>query len=62
MKPQSVTPTPHPPPAADGNPAYPSLEEREKIVDKHKNTSEEVRKIPADLMHDVRPEDEEAQP
>lgn len=52
MEPQSENQTPHPAPAAEGNPAYPSLDEREKIVEEHKKHPEEVKKIPADLIKD----------
>jgi len=45
--------TPHPAPAVDGNPAYPSLEERKKIIDKNEKHPEPVKKIPADLIRDV---------
>ena len=46
--------TPHPAPAVDGNPAYPSLDERNKIIKEHKKHPEEpVKKIPADLIKNV---------
>ncbi len=45
--------TAHPAPAVDGNPAYPSLKEREKIINKNKKHPEPVRKIPADLIKDA---------
>ena len=36
-----------------GNPANPSLKEREKIIAKNKNKSEPVKKLPAhELRHD----------
>lgn len=60
MKPQDEKPTPHPGPAVDGNPAYPSLDEREKIVEENKKHSEEVKKIPADLIKDHPPGEQRA--
>jgi hypothetical protein len=42
----------HPVPAEDGNPAYPSLEERNKIIEHNKRNPEPVKKIPADLIND----------
>lgn len=60
MKPHPHKPTPHPEPAVDGNPAYPSLDEREKIVEAHKKNPEEVKKIPADFIKDFPPEDKKS--
>jgi hypothetical protein len=60
MKPQDEKTTPHPEPAVDGNPAYPSLDEREKIVEENKKHPEEVKKIPADLIKDYPPDKQRA--
>ena len=37
-------------PAASGNPAYPSLQAREKLVAENKKHPEVVKKIPADAL------------
>jgi hypothetical protein len=43
--------TPDTQPAPSGNPAYPSLQDREKLVTENKkNTGEPVKKIPADQL------------
>lgn len=52
----------HPAPAAEGNPAYPSLEERDKMVAKNKKKNEAVKKIPADLIKDVPSTNERPRP
>jgi hypothetical protein len=42
----------HSVPAKEGNPAYPTLEERNKIVAHNQKNPEPVKKIPADLIND----------
>lgn len=50
MKQTARTSSPSTSPAASGNPAYPSLEAREKLVAENEKHPETVKKIPADAL------------